>query len=118
MIRIKRIYELSAEDDCFRILVDRLWPRGLSKRKAKLDLWLKEIAPSESLRTWFNHEPAKWSEFQAKYREELSEKKAEVKQLKEFEKEKGVLTLLFSARDIEHNNAVVLKSYLEKKISL
>ena len=115
LIRIKRVYDLPTEEDGFRILVDRLWPRGISKEKAKLDLWMKDIAPSELLRTWFNHEPSKWGEFQKKYKTELSVKKASINQIEQLEKEKGAITLVYSARDTEHNNAVALKSVLERK---
>jgi uncharacterized protein YeaO (DUF488 family) len=115
LIRIKRVYDFPAEEDGFRILIDRLWPRGMSKEKAKLDLWMKDIAPSEQLRTWFNHEPSKWGEFQKKYKTELSERKAAIKQIDQLEKEKRVITFVYSARDSEHNNAVALKSILEGK---
>ncbi len=115
MIRIKRVYDFPTEEDGFRILVDRLWPRGMSKGKAKLNVWMKDIAPSEQLRTWFNHEPSKWVEFQKKYKTELSEKQAAIKQIEQLEKEKGVITLVYSARDTEHNNAVALKSIIEHK---
>ena len=115
LIRIKRVYDLPTKEDGFRILVDRLWPRGISKEKAKLDLWMKDIAPSEPLRTWFNHEPSKWGEFQKKYKTELSVKQAAINQIEQLEKEKGAITLVYSARDTEHNNAVALKSVLEPK---
>jgi uncharacterized protein YeaO (DUF488 family) len=114
-IRIKRVYDFPTEVDGFRILIDRLWPRGMSKEKAKLDLWMKDIAPSEQLRTWFNHEPSKWGEFQKKYKTELSEKQAAIKRLEQLEKEKGLITLIYSAKDTEHNNALALKSILERK---
>jgi uncharacterized protein YeaO (DUF488 family) len=115
LIRIKRVYDLPTEEDGFRILIDRLWPRGMSKIKANLDLWTKDIAPSEELRTWFNHEHCKWGEFQKKYKTELSVKQAAIKQIEQLEKEKGVITLVYSARDTEHNNAVALKSILDHK---
>lgn len=114
MIRIKRIYEQVAEEDGFRILVDRLWPRGLSKEKAKVDLWMKEVAPSGELRKWFSHDPAKWAEFKKKYGKELVAKQPLLKEIRRMEKEKGTVTLLYSARDVEHNNAVALKAVLEK----
>jgi len=114
MIRIKRIYEQVAEEDGFRILVDRLWPRGLSKEKAKVDLWMKEVAPSGELRKWFSHDPAKWAEFKKKYEKELVAKQPLLKEIRRMEKDKGTVTLLYSARDVEHNNAVVLKAVLEK----
>lgn len=99
----------------FRLLVDRLWPRGMSKEIAKLDLWLKDIAPTEELRTWFSHNPEKWEEFQQKYQRELSEKKDLLNQIKQIEKQHGTVTLIYSAKDTEHNNAVVLKKYLNQK---
>jgi len=114
MIRIKRIYEQVAEEDGFRILVDRLWPRGLSKEKAKVDLWMKEVAPSGELRKWFSHDPAKWAEFKKKYEKELVAKQPLLKEIRRMEKDKGTVTLLYSARDVEHNNAVALKAVLEK----
>jgi len=114
MIRIKRVYEQAAEEDGFRILVDRLWPRGLSKEKAKVDLWLKEVAPSGELRKWFSHDPAKWTEFKKKYEKELSAKQSLLKEIRLMEKEKGTVTLLYSARDVEHNNAVALQAILER----
>ena len=114
MIRIKRIYEQAAEEGGFRILVDRLWPRGLSKEKAKVDLWLKEVAPSSELRKWFSHDPTKWAEFKEKYEKELVAKQSLLKKIRHIGKEKGTVTLLYSARDVEHNNAVVLQAILER----
>jgi uncharacterized protein YeaO (DUF488 family) len=115
LIKIKRVYDPPEKEDCFRILIDRLWPRGMSKEKAKLDLWMKEIAPSDGLRIWFSHELEKWEEFQKKYRKELSTKQDLIDQIKRLEKEKETITLLYSARDTDHNNAVALKAILEKK---
>jgi uncharacterized protein YeaO (DUF488 family) len=114
MIRIKRIYEQAGEEDGFRILVDRLWPRGLSKEKAKVDLWLKEVAPSGELRKWFSHDPEKWAEFKEKYAKELAAKQFLLKEIRRMETEKGTVTLLYSARDVEHNNAVALQAVLER----
>ena len=114
MIKIKRVYDSPAKDDDFRILVDRLWPRGLTKEKAKVDLWLKEIAPSNDLRNWFAHDPKKWQEFKSKYRAELKNKPELLAKIKQIEKEKGTVTFLYSAKDEEHNNAVALKVILEK----
>jgi uncharacterized protein YeaO (DUF488 family) len=114
MIKIKRIYESAAEEDGFRILVDRLWPRGIKKEKAKIDLWLKEVAPSSELRKWFSHDPEKWEKFKTKYAKELAAKQPLLKEIRQMEKEKGTVTLLYSARDTEHNNAVALKAVLEK----
>jgi uncharacterized protein YeaO (DUF488 family) len=114
MIRIKRIYEQTAEEDGFRILVDRLWPRGLSKKKAKVDLWLKEIAPSSELRKWFSHDPDKWEEFKKKYEQELLTKQPLLKEIRQMETQEETVTLLYSAKAMEHNNAVALKAILEK----
>lgn len=113
MLKIKRIYELPEKDDGFRVLVDRLWPRGVSKEKAHLDLWLKEIAPSDALRKWFHHEPARWNEFAAKYRKELAGRKDLVQQIKKLEADHGEVTLLYSAHDPAYNQAVVLRQFLK-----
>lgn len=111
---IKRVYEEPRNADGMRILVDRLWPRGLSKERARVDLWLKDIAPSTELRKWFSHDPNKWSEFQTRYRQELKSKADLVAILKE-KAAKGPVTLLFGAKDKEHNEAVVLQSLLQSK---
>ena len=116
MIKIKRAYQPADEKDGFRILVDRLWPRGISKVKAKLDLWMKDIAPSNSLRQWFNHDPIRWDDFQSKYNEELKDKKEFLKQIKDLEKDKSTITLVYGAKDEEHNNAVVLSNVLKDYI--
>jgi len=110
-IAIKRVYEPAAKDDGLRVLVDRLWPRGLSKEEADIDLWAKDVAPSSELRKWFGHDPAKWKEFQAKYRRELDSQKTALQDLVEQAGEQP-LTLLYGARDTEHNQAVVLKDVL------
>jgi len=111
-IQIKRVYEQPSPHDGFRILVDRLWPRGVTKKNAKIDLWIKEIAPSSSLRQWFGHDPNKWNEFKRRYYEELNENKVLVTEfVKLVKKEKT--TLVYGAKDQKHNNAVVLKDYLE-----
>jgi uncharacterized protein YeaO (DUF488 family) len=112
LIKIKRIYEKPEKEDGVRILVDRLRPRGLSKEKAKIDFWFKEIAPSDGLRKWFAHDTKKWPEFQIRYKRELGAKKAFLKRIKALEKENKTITLLFSAKDSLHNNAVVLRKYL------
>lgn len=111
-IKLKRAYEPPEKADGARILVDRLWPRGVSKSSARIDLWLKEIAPSDGLRKWFGHDPAKWSEFQKRYVQELAKRSEAVAQLKNFAS-KGTVTLVYGAKDERHNNAVVLKIYLE-----
>ena len=110
-IKIKRVYEKPDKTDGFRILVDRLWPRGLTKEKAAADLWLKDIAPSTELRKWFNHEPEKWKEFIKKYLVELKENKEPVSLLKEWVK-KGPVTLIYGARDQEHNEALIIKKFI------
>lgn len=113
MIKIKRVYKSFAKNDGFRILVDRLWPRGLTKDKAKVDLWLKDIAPSDSLRRWFTHDSGKWKEFKKRYFQELEGKKGVFKIIKERMKGETV-TLVYGAKDREYNNAVALKEYLSK----
>jgi uncharacterized protein YeaO (DUF488 family) len=115
LIKIKRIYEKSSKDDGFRILVDRLWPRGMSKSRAAIGLWLRDIAPSDELRKWFSHMPEKWDEFVEKYRKELQEKGELLKIIKKAEEENETVTLVYSAKDVNHNNAVALSSYLRSK---
>jgi len=112
MVHIKRIYDQSAPTDGKRILVDRLWPRGIRKDEAKLNEWLKDIAPSNELRKWFSHDPSKWLEFQNRYQKELKSKSELVEKLKR-EAKTNIITLLYAAKDAEHNNAVVLKELLE-----
>ena len=107
-IRIKRVYAQPDEGDGRRILVDRLWPRGLSKEKASVDLWLKDIAPSTALRKWFGHDPAKWEEFKERYLVELKANKEQTQLLKQ-ELNKGTVTLVYGAKDEEHNDAVVIQ---------
>ena len=109
---IKRVYEKPSPDDGMRVLVDRLWPRGLSKANARVDLWLKEIAPSDALRKWFGHDPARWETFKKKYAKELAGRNDLVAALRARISE-GKVTLLFAASDTEHNNAVALKAYLD-----
>lgn len=110
-VRTKRVYEQPAPEDGYRVLVDRLWPRGRSKEAARLDEWLKEIAPSDQLRKWYGHEPGKWPEFKQRYFAELEDKQDLVGELLE-RAEEGTVTLLFAAKDEAHNNAVALKHYL------
>jgi uncharacterized protein YeaO (DUF488 family) len=107
-IEIKRVYEKPGKEDGKRILVDRLWPRGLTKEKASIDLWLKEIAPSTELRKWFGHDPEKWKEFKKHYSDELKKNEEQVSLLKE-QLKKGKVTLVYGAKDKEHNEALVLK---------
>jgi uncharacterized protein YeaO (DUF488 family) len=110
-VSIKRVYEPTAGDDGCRILVDRLWPRGLSREEAGADLWLKEIAPSAGLRKWFGHDPEKWTEFCRRYREELDSNDEAVQSLKDVIG-KGPATLLYAARDERHNHAIVIRDLL------
>ncbi len=112
MIQLKRVYEKPSRKDGLRILVDRLWPRGLTKDRAAVDLWLKDLAPSTELRTWFGHDPARWKQFQVRYRKELREKKDALNLLKEKSKDRTV-ALVYGARDEEHNEALVLKRILD-----
>jgi uncharacterized protein YeaO (DUF488 family) len=111
MLKIKRIYEPAAPADGKRVLIDRLWPRGLTKEKARIDEWLKEISPSDELRKWYHHEPAKWNEFKDRYRKEL-EPYGEVLERVKKEARGKTVTLLFSSKELERNNAVALKEFL------
>lgn len=113
MIRIKRVYELSSPEDGTRILVDRLWPRGLTKAAANVDLWLKEVAPSTALRQWFHQHPDLWPTFQARYWEELDANPQALATLAQARQE-GPVTLLYAAKDQQRNNAVALQAYLER----
>lgn len=113
MIKTKRVYEPYSPQDGQRILIDRLWPRGLSKENAKIDLWLKDISPSTELRAWFNHDPKKWSEFQKRYISELDNNKEATKVLRT-QLKSGPVTLVYAAKDEQHNNAVVLAEYFKK----
>jgi len=112
MVHIKRVYEAAATSDGYRVLVDRLWPRGLTKEKADVDLWLKEAAPSTELRAWFGHQPERFAEFSRRYREELSQHPEVLTQLSALESEHGLITLVYGAHDEEHNQAVVLADAL------
>lgn len=110
-LKIKRVYEPSDKNDGTRVLVDRLWPRGMTKAKAGVDIWLKELAPSAELRKWFGHDLGKWIEFKKRYRTELEMNDEQVARLRE-EIKKGPVTLLYGAKDEEHNDAVVLMEFL------
>jgi uncharacterized protein YeaO (DUF488 family) len=110
-LRVKRAYEPASRGDGTRVLVDRLWPRGLAKDKARIDHWLKEIAPSTALRKWFNHDPAKWEKFRARYCRELKRNTEAVKELRALARG-GPVTLVYSARNEDHNQAVALRDYL------
>lgn len=114
MLRIKRVYDPPSRDDGTRILVDRLWPRGLRKENARIDEWEKDLAPSSALRKWFSHDPSRWHEFQKRFFAELNTKDFEVKQLMNRAR-KGTVTLLYSSKEGSFNNAVALKMYLEKR---
>ena len=109
--RLKRVYDAPAKQDGCRVLVDRLWPRGLSKKSARVDRWIRDVAPSTALRKWFAHDPAKWTEFKKRYFRELKNNAEGVKQIRALAKQ-GTVTFLFGARDEQHNNAVALKQYL------
>jgi uncharacterized protein YeaO (DUF488 family) len=113
-VQIKRAYDPPADDDGFRVLVDRVWPRGVGKDTLRADLWLKEIAPSADLRKWFGHDPRKWDQFRDRYFRELDSMEESVASLRRKARE-GTLTLVFGARDTQHNNAVALKEYLERR---
>src|SRR5262245_14878417 len=113
MIKLKRAYEKPAKDDGERILVERLWPRALTKEQAKLDLWLKDVAPSAELRKWFGHDPDRWVEFRQQYLKELRQKADLIKLLKRKARE-GTITLIYAARDEAHNSALVLKQLLQR----
>jgi uncharacterized protein YeaO (DUF488 family) len=113
-IRIKRAYEEPDDGDGTRILVDRLWPRGLTKEKARVDLWLKDVAPSTELRKWFAHDPARWAEFRSRYLEELKRNNEPLSLLRQ-EAAKGTLTLVYGAKDQQHNEAVVLRELLSAR---
>lgn len=113
MLKIKRVYEAPADDDGYRVLIDRLWPRGLSKETARIDLWLKELAPSTELRKWFAHDPEKWDAFRERYFAEL-ESQDEVLDALRAQMRRGRVTLLYGAKDEQHNNAVALQIYLKK----
>ncbi|HEY7119415.1 MAG TPA: DUF488 domain-containing protein [Tepidisphaeraceae bacterium] len=111
MVTTKRAYEPPAQDDGVRVLVDRLWPRGVSKGHARIERWMKELAPSTALRKWFGHDPARWDEFRRRYRQELKERQDELAELRELVRRQRV-TLVYGAKDTEHNDAVALKEIL------
>jgi uncharacterized protein YeaO (DUF488 family) len=112
-VKVKRVYDKPAKSDGHRVLVDRLWPRGLKKSEARIDEWLRESAPSTGLRKWFKHDPGKWEQFKKRYAGELEEHRAEVEKLAR-EARKRTVTLLFGAKDTAHNNALALKQYVEE----
>ncbi len=112
MFKLKRVYEKPSHEDGSRVLVERLWPRGMTKEHAAVDLWLKEVAPSPELRKWFGHDPARWEQFQKRYWKELEEKAEVIQELKRMSHE-GTVTLVYAAHDEEHNGALALKQFLE-----
>jgi uncharacterized protein YeaO (DUF488 family) len=114
MIKLKRVYEEPSGDDGLRVLVERLWPRGVKKEDARLDLWLKDVSPSAELRKWYNHDVAKWSEFQKRYRAELPQRQDSLKMIVEKQRQ-GTVTFVYAARDREHNSALVLKEFLDSR---
>jgi len=116
IIKVKRVYDEPSSDDGVRVLVDRLWPRGLSKESARIDLWLKDVAPSNELRKWFNHDASKWEEFKRRYFKELENNKA-VNELINLLRDRRTITLLYSAKS-PYNNATALKEYLELKLTI
>ncbi|MBS3649206.1 DUF488 family protein [Pseudaminobacter sp. 19-2017] len=111
-INIKRVYEPAGEADGFRVLVDRVWPRGMTKEKAEVDLWMKDIGPSTDLRKWFSHDPERWEEFRRRYREELAKEPELIEELRGYAR-KGPLTLVYSAKDEAHNQAVVIREVVK-----
>jgi uncharacterized protein YeaO (DUF488 family) len=111
-IRLKRAYEQATPEDGTRLLVERLWPRGLSKERAAVDLWLKEVAPSPGLRRWFGHDPERWDEFRRRYRAELRKRPEELERLRRLVRS-GPVTFVFAARDPDRNSAVLLRDFLE-----
>ena len=115
-LKLKRATEPPTKSDGARVLVDRLWPRGISKERLKLDEWLKQIAPSTALRKWFNHDPKKWNGFRERYAKELDANPEAVKALQDLLREHGTVTLIFDARDTEHNEAVVLQQYMRRRM--
>ena len=116
MLNLKRAYDKPDKQDGFRVLVERLWPRGLKKEAVPLDLWLKDVAPSPELRRWFGHDPARWEEFRRRYWSELMERPAAVQALRE-KLRQGPVTLVYGSRDQQHNAAVALKAFLENETS-
>jgi|SRR5688500_14058242 uncharacterized protein YeaO (DUF488 family) len=113
MVLIKRVYENDAKKANFKVLVDRIWPRGIAKDEIKIDEWYKEVAPSMALRKWFNHDPEKWDVFRKKYKAELNEREDLLSEIKQLERRHKKITLLYAAKDEKHNNAVVLKEVLD-----
>lgn len=116
MIRIERAYDEPEPEDGRRVLVDRIWPRGVSREELELDEWRRKVAPSDELREWFDHDPDRWDEFRRRYGEELEERPEAWRDLFEIAREGGTLTLIYGASDREHNNAVALRDFLRERI--
>jgi uncharacterized protein YeaO (DUF488 family) len=116
MIHLKRVYDPPSKSDGYRILVERLWPRGLTKERAAVDLWMKEIAPSPELRKWFGHDPAKWDEFSQRYLHELKKNKEATDRLSELVESHDPITFVYAARDEQHNSARLLKEFMERHL--
>jgi uncharacterized protein YeaO (DUF488 family) len=114
-IKVKRVYAEPSPEDGYRVLVDRLWPRGLTKEAADVDLWVRDVAPTTELRTWYGHQPGKWPEFQERYNRELAERAELLDLLRDIERHRKTLTLLFAARDEERNEAQVLAKVLKSR---
>jgi len=112
MIEVRRVYDPQEAGEKYKVFVDRLWPRGISKEKAGWNEWMKEISPSNELRKWYNHDPVKWMEFRKLYRMELADRQNELNRLKLLEKEYGTITLLYSSKEEKYNNAVALRDFL------
>ena len=112
MIKVRRVYDPEEAGEKYKVFVDRLWPRGISREKAGWDEWMKEISPGNELRKWYNHDPEKWMEFKKRYRMEQSDRQNELSRLKQLEKEHGTITLLYSSREEKYNNAVALSEFL------
>ncbi len=112
MIKVRRVYDPEEAGEKYKVFVDRLWPRGISREKAGWDEWMKEISPGNELRKWYSHDPEKWMEFKKRYRMELSDRQNELSRLKQLEKEHGTITLLYSSREEKYNNAVALSEFL------
>ncbi len=115
-IRLERAYDDASPRGGPRVLVDRIWPRGVSKEEADLALWLRSVAPSDELREWFDHDPDRWEGFRERYRAELEDREPELQRLEELARE-GAVTLVYAAKDEEHNNAVVLREVLEERLA-
>lgn len=114
MIRLRRVYDPAEKDEGYTILVDRLWPRGISKEKANWDEWMKEIAPGNELRKWYSHDPDRWEEFKRRYREELGPADGQLARLRQLEDEHGTITLLYASAERNLNNAAALKEFLKE----